>query len=338
MKPSEIQPETDRGTQASSSSGVFLAELARFGPDSSTDWSLAECEKYCQKWATQSYENFTVVSWLLPRALRQHFYNVYTYCRWSDNLADEIESDTESLRLLEWWEGELDKCSGGQPEHPVMRAVQATIESLTLSDEPFRNLLSAFRQDRMVNRYSTNEELLDYCRRSADPVGRILLAMARSDTAENVELSDRVCTGLQIANFCQDMARDAAMGRIYAPRSLWQKHLVTEEMLLGQQSGPQLKVLLADWVATTHEYFQEGWPLVHRVPKWLATDIELFIRGGTEILNQIAVSNYDVWTQRPTVTKSRKLRLVSQAFTGRLFGRAKTLTRNWGAKPLRSSV
>jgi len=328
----------DAANQASSPGDWFRAELARFGPDSSTDWSLAECEKYCQKWAVQSYENFTVVSWLLPRVLRRHFYNVYAYCRWSDNLADEIASDSESLRLLDWWEDELRKCSGGRPKHPVMRAVQATIESLELSDEPFRNLLSAFRQDRVVNRYETNDDLLDYCRRSADPVGRILLAMAKSDSAENIELSDRVCTGLQIANFCQDMARDAAINRIYAPRSLWQKHRVSEEMLLGQQCQSELKVLLADWVASTREFFRQGWPLVHRVPKWLATDVELFIRGGTEILNQVAASDYDVWTERPTVTKSRKLMLAGQALTGRAFGRAKTLTQNWGTKHQGSQV
>ncbi len=320
-------------TSSSPERDFFRAELARFGPEApvSTNLQQSECDQYCRMWASRQYENFTVVSWLLPRPLRQHFYNVYSYCRWSDNLADEIESDIESLRLLDWWEGELVAAETGQSQHPVMLALGETISQFDLSLVPFRDLLSAFRQDRRVQRYDSNAELIDYCKRSADPVGRILLSLARADSTENIELSDQVCTGLQLANFCQDMARDAAIGRIYAPRELYENFGVSESMLLEAKCTSEMQEMLAAWVAATRQRFDAGWELVHRVPKWLATDIELFIRGGTKILDQIAASGYDVWTQRPVVSKSQKLLLVAQAFKGRALGRPRTMTPNWGS-------
>lgn len=313
----------------------FRGELIRFGPDQAgpakphTKLTLRECEQYCQMWASRQYENFTVVSWLLPRALRQHFYNVYAYCRWSDNLADEIESDVESLRLLDWWEHQLQMTIGGAPTHPVLRALEQTIAEFELSLEPFLDLLSAFRQDRQVNRYGTDEELVEYCRRSADPVGRILLSLARSDSPENIALSDQVCTGLQLANFCQDMARDAAIGRVYVPADLMEQFGVTPELILAAECKTQMQDMLGAWIATTRERFVQGWSLVHNVPSWLATDIELFIRGGTCILDRIELADFDVWTERPTVSKSQKLRLAAQALKGRVVGRPKRLTPNW---------
>ncbi|GAB5403504.1 MAG: hypothetical protein Aurels2KO_17350 [Aureliella sp.] len=246
-------------------------------------------------------------------------------------MADEIESDAESLRLLDWWEEQLTTAETGQPEHPVMRALSSTITEFELSLVPFRDLLSAFRQDRTVQRYDAQAELIDYCRRSADPVGRILLSMAGADSEENFRLSDQVCTGLQLANFCQDMARDAAIGRIYAPRELYESFDVSESMLLEAECKTAMQEMLAAWVGATRERFDAGWELVHRVPKWLATDIELFIRGGTKILDQVATSGYDVWTQRPVVSKSQKLLLVAQAFKGRALGRPRTMTPNWGS-------
>lgn len=322
-------------TPESTERAFFRAELEKLGPNQAgaarvdTKLTRRECEQYCQMWASRQYENFTVVSWLLPRALRQHFYNVYAYCRWSDNLADEIESDAESLRLLDWWEGQLRMTIEDEPSHPVLRALQTTIAEFELSLEPFLNLLSAFRQDRQVSSYATGAELVDYCRRSADPVGRILLSLARADSQENVALSDQVCTGLQLANFCQDMARDAAIGRIYAPADLMEQYGVTTELVLSAECETQMQEMLRGWIATTRERFVHGWPLVHNVPSWLATDIELFIRGGTCILDKIELAAFDVWTERPTVSKSQKLRLAAQALKGRVLGRPQRLSPNW---------
>ncbi len=300
----------------------FLQELARLGPDQPPSaWSLEAAEAYCRRWAKQQYENFTVVSFVLPRRLRQDFYNVYSYCRWSDNLADEVAAPDESLRLLAWWQQQLSLCYGGRPSHPVMLALQRTIQRHALPRQPLTDLLSAFRQDQTQTRYQDDSQLLDYCRRSANPVGRIVLRLADADNEETTPLSDHICTGLQLANFCQDMARDTAIGRIYAPRSRWQKHGVTEAMLLANRSTVQLQAMLGDWVTTARSHFYAGWPLVDRVPRWLATDVDLFARGGLAILEKIEDARCDVWTQRPSVSKVKKLQLLGRSLLGRFLGR-----------------
>jgi squalene synthase HpnC len=303
--------QSDQSTSVEPS--FFLRELAILGPDQPPSaWSLPQAQQYCRTWAARSYENFTVVSLLLPRRLRQDFQNIYAYCRWSDNLADEISEPEESLRLLDWWQQQLWLCNSGRPGHPVLVALQDTIQRHQLPMQPFEDLLSAFRQDQAVVRYATADDLADYCRRSANPVGRILLHLARASDAGNVELSDQICTALQLANFCQDMSRDAHINRIYAPQSLWAEHAVDEAMLLRRQPTPELQNMLAAWVSSARRGFHAGWPLVDRVPTWLATDVDLFVRGGMSILDAIECADYDVWTRRPTVAKFRKLWMFSR--------------------------
>ncbi len=303
-----------------SKSLVFARELARFGPHPHSSVPVQDALQYCRRWAKGQYENFTVVSWMLPRSLRQDFCNIYAYCRWSDNLADEVADKTESRMLLDWWGEQLQSCYTGAPVHPIMIALQLTIRKHDLPMEPLANLLSAFRQDCALNRYEDEGELLDYCRRSANPVGRILLHMAQVTDGLALELSDRICTALQLANFCQDVARDAALGRIYAPRSLWLPHGVTEELLLNQRSTPELQSMLRSWVNLAGNQFVAGWPLVHMVPGWLRTDVDLFVRGGLQILRQIDAAGYDVWTQRPTVSKWTKGKLLASSLLGRATG------------------
>ncbi len=301
----------------------FQDELRRLGPHQPpTAWTLEEAQAYCRRWARHQYENFSVASFLLPRRIRQDFYNVYTYCRWSDNLADEIGDTETSLELLNWWQGQLSLCYSGRPAHPVLLALQSTIQKYQLPIQPFTDLLSAFRQDQQVTRYADESQLLDYCSRSANPVGRILLMISGAATPTNLALGDQVCTGLQLANFCQDMSRDAGAGRIYAPRALWQRHEVTESDLLGGKVTTALRSMLAEWVPTTRNYFHRGWPLIERVPGWLATDVDLFVRGGLAILDRIEAAEFDVWTARPVVGKSLKLRLLCRSLTGRIFGRS----------------
>ncbi len=299
---------------------VFERELARFGPDQATPASLPAAQSYCRKLATSRYENFVVASCLLPKPLRQDFYNVYAYCRWSDDLADEIADSHRSLELLHWWQRQLEICYAGSPLHPVMVALQQTIRLHALPSEPFADLLSAFRQDQTVNRYKDSEQLVDYCRRSANPVGRIVLRMAKVVDDESFQLSDKICTGLQLANFCQDMSRDAQIDRIYAPRALWDRHHVTEQMLLDRRITEPLRSLLAEWVGTAREYLCEGWPLVEQVPVWLRTDVELFVRGGLAILAQIETADYDVWTHRPKVSKLQQMRLLTTTWLRRWLG------------------
>lgn len=284
----------------------FEHELLRLGPEQAIRLSLTESRRYCSRWARQHYENFLVATVLLPRPLRQDFHNIYAFCRWSDNLADEIAGDQQSYRLLKWWEGELEACAVGQRRHPIFVALGDTIDAHQLSLEPFRDLLSAFRQDRAINRYEDSLQLLDYCRRSANPVGRILLELAGTVTTETVELSDQICTGLQMANFCQDLSRDAAQGRIYAPRTLWRRHGVEQTMLLNRVVTDELQSMLAEWVGEARAYLVAGWPLVDRVPSWLKTDVDLFVRGGMAILEVIERQGFDVWTNRPRVSKWRQ--------------------------------
>lgn len=298
----------------------FDRELARYGPSQSETASVAESLSYCSRWAKLHYENFVVASILLPSKFRQDFHNIYAYCRWSDNLADEIANPQESLLLLDWWQTQLNECFNGSPRHPVMVALQQTVRKYQLSQEPFDDLLSAFRQDQQVSRYRDDAQVLDYCRRSANPVGRIVLQLAGPASAENIGLSDRICTGLQLANFCQDLSRDAEQGRIYVPRSRWIAHDVDEAMLLRRLPTKQLRSMLAEWVGLAKAELMAGYPLVRQVPRWLRADLELFIGGGLAILKAVASYDYDVWSRRPQVSKWTQLRLLCSCWLPKLRG------------------
>src|SRR6516165_9592442 len=199
-------------------SNAFAMELARFGPESHNGQiSLAEARSYCSRLARTHYENFTVASLLLPRRLLQHFHNVYAYCRWADDLADETGGGAHALSLLNWWKQELIRCYEGEPSHPVMVALYDTIRQFRIPRDPFIDLLCAFEGDQLVKRYQTYEQLLGYCRYSANPVGRLVLYLCQAFDRERAQLADHVCTALQLANFWQDVARDYALGRIYLP-------------------------------------------------------------------------------------------------------------------------
>jgi squalene synthase HpnC len=326
--------QSDSKTTANST--FFERELALHGPgsprehrantdpQSNSGYSRAEANQYCRRFAKQSYENFTVGSWLLPQQLRQDFYNIYAFCRWSDNLADEIDNPVESLHLLDWWQKELTQSFVGQPKHPIMVALQHTIREHELPISLFEDLLAAFRQDQSVLRYETETELMDYCRRSANPVGHLLLRLARAATPTNLALSDKICTALQLANFCQDMSRDAGMNRIYAPRDLWTEHGVNEPMLLARRPTPALRNMLKQWVEETRVLFDAGKPIVKSVPRWLAMDVELFVRGGEAVLAKIERARFDVWSQRPLISKFDKLRILGHAVASRLWVRGGT--------------
>ncbi len=298
----------------------------RFGADSDVkeNLDLEQASKYCRDLALSHYENFSVASWFVPKLLRPHLFHVYAYCRWSDDLADESVDPSQALERLSWWQGQLDDCFRGFDEggarptanavgpvrHPVMLALRSTIETFSLSKQPFDDLLSAFRQDQTVHRYENDNQLVDYCRRSANPVGRILLQMAMVDKPECFQWSDHICTGLQLANFSQDMARDASMNRIYFPRSRWQQDDVTEAMILRKHNTPELQRALIRWVLEIRERFYEGWQLTEHVPAWLARDVRLFAGGGLAIFNRIAEQRGDVWSRRIEVRKRDKFFLL----------------------------
>ena len=196
----------------------FPDDLARFGPGATGRVTRDEAVAYCASLAATHYENFSVATWLTPRALRPAFRAVYAFCRWSDDLGDEVGDPARSAELLAWWRGELRGMYRGEASHPVMIALAEVVESYDIPIAPFEALISAFEQDQTTTEYATYDQLLDYCTRSADPVGHLVLRLAGAYDEENARLADATSTGLQLANFWQDVARDKAIGRVYLPR------------------------------------------------------------------------------------------------------------------------
>ncbi|MCZ2154233.1 MAG: squalene synthase HpnC [Bryobacterales bacterium] len=277
-------------------------------------WTLQEAETYTRWLATSHYENFHVVSFLLPKPLHQDFYNVYAYCRWSDDLGDETGNPARSLELLEWWGRELESAYGGTPpSHPVFVALMATAARRDLPIEPFENLLKAFVQDQTVTRYEDWDDVFAYCVNSADPVGRLLLMLSGYRDATRFRLSDKICTGLQLANFWQDVSLDLEKGRIYLPLSLLRQHGVPESDVLARRDSPAFRAAVREAVGVARALFEQGRPLVATLDRRLALDIDLFLRGGLEVLRQIEAIDYGVLLTRPRIRKTDRARLLLNA-------------------------
>ena len=280
--------------------------------------SLAEAQAWCQQLAESHYENFHVATWFLPKALRSHFHAIYAYCRVSDDMGDEVFDPDQSLALLDLWGSELDACYEGRTRHPVFVALAETIHECSIPKEPFANLLVAFRQDQTVNRFATMEDVLAYCRNSANPVGQLVLYVCGEHGEENVRLSDATCTALQLANFWQDVSRDLAKNRIYIPQKDMESFGVTEEFLADGVVTPGFRALMRCEVEYTHNLFEEGLPLIERVNRHLAVELDLFSRGGLEILHAIERRDYDVLSARPSISKATKFALLLRAVSGKL--------------------
>ncbi len=280
--------------------------------------SLEEAREYCERLAKTHYENFSVATWFLPRRLRQHFYNVYAYCRISDDLGDEVGDPQQSLELLDQWEAELNACYAGSPKHPVFVALAETVKQCNIPKHEFSDLLVAFRQDQTVTRFETFENILAYCRYSANPVGHLVLYLCGYSDAERQQLSDYTCTALQLANFWQDIFVDYGKGRIYLPLEDLRRFGVTGEDIVQRHATPQFVAMMKFEVERAREWFVRGLPLVKMVNRELAIDLELFSRGGQEILNAIERQGFDVLRARPEISKSRKLLLVLRAAMGKL--------------------
>jgi squalene synthase HpnC len=282
--------------------------------------SLAEAREYCARLASTHYENFSVASWFLPKRLRQDFFNVYAYCRISDDLGDEVGDAAASLALLDQWQSELDACYAGNPRHPVFVALADTVRNFAIPKNEFSDLLIAFRQDQTVNRFETFNDVLAYCHYSANPVGHLVLSLCGYSDAERQQLSDYTCTALQLANFWQDVSVDYAKGRIYLPLEDLRYYRVTEEDIRQNCNTHVFCEMMRFEVARTREWFDRGLPLVGKVNKELAIDLELFTRGGQEILNAIERQNFAVLGRRPAISKPRKLSLIARAAFAKLFG------------------
>ncbi len=285
----------------------------------STPSSLAAARAYCAHLARAHYENFSVASWFLPARLRQHFFNVYAYCRISDDLGDEVGDPAASLALLEQWQQELDACYEGIPKHPVFVALKETVREFDIPKHEFSDLLIAFRQDQIVTRFESFDELLGYCRYSANPVGHLVLYLCGYRDEERQRVSDFTCTALQLANFWQDVTIDYGKGRVYLPLEDLRRFRVPEDDIARNQNSANFRALMKFEVARARDWFAQGLPLVKNVDRELAVDLDLFSRGGQEILNAIEKQNYAVLGNRPSISRPRKLALVARAALGKLF-------------------
>ena len=273
-------------------------------------YTKSAAEEYTRWLATHHYENFHVVTFLLPKRLHQDFYNVYAFCRWADDLSDEIGDTAESLRLLAWWREELEAMYAGHVQHPVFVALQGTAERYQLPRQLFSDLISAFEQDQRVTRYWNWEELFGYCRCSANPVGRLVLRLCGYADDERDRLSDSTCTALQLANFWQDVTVDFEKDRVYLPLDLLAKHGYTVEELGARQFNAAFQEVMREAVEVAQRLFFEGLPLIKMVDRRLAFDLELFSRGGMRVLEKIKQQNYNVLARRPAISKVERLQLL----------------------------
>lgn len=296
-----------------------MTALARYGPEAKVrSWSLSEARSYCARLTRSHYENFSVASFLLPRRLVPHFQAIYAYCRWADDLGDETGGGSRALALLAWWREELERVYDGTPRHPVMVALRPTVLRFGIPPQPFLDLLIAFTQDQHITRYDTFEQLLGYCRNSANPVGRLVLYLCEAFDEERGRLSDAICTGLQLANFWQDVSRDLDIGRVYLPGEDRTSFGVLESDLAARRCTPAYRELLRFEVDRTLKLFEEGSSLITLVPAEVQADIDLFLQGGLAILRKIEECGYDTLTSRPALSTWDKGTLIVRSLGRRL--------------------
>ncbi len=328
----------------------IIDQLDTFGPDRCERLSYAQATAYTRRLAKTHYENFTVVSWFLPRRLRDDFRHVYAFCRWADDLGDQAGDRARSLELLAWWGREIDACYAGEPRHPVFVALHRTIQRHDIPRKPFDDLVNAFVQDQRVTRYQTWDQVLDYCTRSADPVGRLVLYLCGYRDEHRQSLSDATCTALQLANFWQDVRRDTLeRDRVYVPADVAAKHGLEIERMVeavrrharGGGAGEAIEAVRGPYGDTLRELVDRTWPLFDRgrglwplVGREVRLDIQLFSLGGESILKLIQKQGYDTLVRRPRLGKPAKIALMMRAVAINLFGSGR---RPGGAYPLEAA-
>jgi squalene synthase HpnC len=282
--------------------------------------SPAEAEQWCKKLATTHYENFHVATVFLPAVLRPHFYSIYAFCRTSDDLGDEVADIATATRLLGEWRGMLQQCFD-QPElsrHPVFVALQPTIAARDLPIQPFDDLISAFEQDQVYTHHESLATLEQYSRYSANPVGRLVLLVSGYRSEELMRLSDEICTGLQLANFYQDVVEDRTRGRRYIPADAMQRFGVTDEQLIARKFDANVRAMMEFLVDDARARLARGQRITRLVSRELSSTLQLFVDGGYAILDAIAAQGYDTLRKRPVVSKAAKLRLLGGALAGKL--------------------
>lgn len=267
------------------------------------------CRRYLRH-----YENFHVVSWLVPKDLRPHFWALYAFCRGVDDLGDEHRGDR--LKALDAFERELFAAARGEAQEPVFRALGVTIRRFGLPLEEFRKLIDANRIDQRQTTYRTFAELRDYCRHSADPVGRLVLSLFGIRDAHRWQRSDDICTGLQLANFWQDVERDLAMGRVYVPEEDMVRFGVSREDFSGRRRSSRVCQLMEFECGRAQVLFDRGRELERRVPRRLGLQLKLYRLGGQAVLDAIRRQGYDPFAGRPTLSRLRKARIAVAVLLG----------------------
>lgn len=293
----------------------FQRDLARYGPGTQPfAGGLVQARAYCQNLAQNHYENFSVLTFWVRGAARHHMRAVYAFSRWADNLADEVADPAESRRLLAWWREQISQLNRpeSRPSHPVFVALKATALELGLPLEPFHHLIDAFERDKEVLDHPSLEELLDYCKGSANPVGRLVLRIFGAANPRRDQWSDAICSALQLANFWQDIGRDRKIGRIYLPADLRRQFGVTEADLDQTRASENLKALVLHLCRYTRDLFHQGAPLLRDLEGPLAPQVKLFHDGGIAILDAIEKQGGDTLSSRPTVGKVGKLKLMGK--------------------------
>jgi len=270
--------------------------------------TLEAAYAYCERLAQSHYENFPVASRLLPARMRPHIAAVYAFARLADDMADEGQRPAaDRLADLEAWDARLSSIAAGAapsagPHAEVFVALRATIDACRLPPSLLHDLISAFRQDVTVTRYATWDDLLDYCRRSANPVGRLVLRVAGYDRADLDTASDAVCTALQLTNFWQDLEIDWKKGRIYLPAATREDARAREEDLAARRMTAEWRRALGEAVARTRRLFRAGVPVADGVRGRLRWELRATWLGGTRILDKLEAADYDVFTRRPALT------------------------------------
>jgi squalene synthase HpnC len=275
---------------------------------------LVAAEQYTRQLAHSHYENFSVVSVLLPRHLRQDFCNVYAFCRTADDLADEVHDKAKASEFLARFRKHTQDCFDGVTSTPIFTALKGTIRKHNIPIDPFLDLIDAFEQDQRVDRYATFEQVVDYCRRSANPVGRLVLYMCGYRDAQRQRLSDQTCTALQLANFWQDVRRDLLdRNRIYLPLESRQRFGVTEDQIREGRFDENYRRLIEFEVERTETLFGRGDYLLPLLRPQVRHQVALFGKGGRAVLKAIRRQEYDTLTSRPVLSKLQKGRLVLSA-------------------------
>ena len=276
--------------------------------------SLEAAYQFCARLARSHYENFTIASWLMPAAMRKHMYAIYAYARIADDFADEDRDP----RKLDEWERQLNLAYAGSPRHPVFVALADTVQRFDIPREPLADLLVAFRSDLHFDGFETIDDLLGYSRYSANPVGRLVLYLFGYRDPERQRLSDLICSGLQLANFWQDVAIDLEKGRIYLPRRDMAQFGVTAEDLASGVLDGKFIALLKHEVGGARAMLVAGGELARLVDRRLRRDILMFAGGGLAILRGIEDAGCDVFRRRPKLSTGDYLKLAWNAWRGRL--------------------